>query len=56
MPNLTPDEFQKAARHNILTGYWQADEVQRKNPLYMYTLCQGNWMDFIRAAELGHYY
>lgn len=56
MPNLTTEEFLKAARYNILTGYWQADEIQRKNPLYMFTLSQGNWVDFIRAAELAHYY
>jgi hypothetical protein len=56
VPNLTPQEFLKAARYNIISQYWQADEVQRKNPFYMYTLCQGNFVDFIRTAELGHYY
>jgi hypothetical protein len=56
VPNLTPKEFEMAARYNILTGYWQADEILRKNPQYMFTLCQGNFVDFIKAAELGHYY
>ena len=53
---MTPEEFEKAARYHILKNIWQADEVQRKNIMYMYTLCQGNWIDFIKAAELGHYY
>ena len=35
---------------------WKADEIQRKNLMYMFTLSQGNWGDFIKAAELGHYY
>jgi hypothetical protein len=53
---MTPGEFESAARYCILKNLWHADEVQRKNPLYMYTLCQGNWVDFFRTAEIGHYY
>ncbi len=56
MPNLTTDEFYKAARYHILADLWKADDVQRRNPLYMYTISQGNWGDFLKAAALGHYY
>jgi hypothetical protein len=53
---MTQEEFEKAAHYHILTDSWKADEIQRKNLMYMFTICQGNWADFLRAAQLGHYY
>ena len=56
MPNLTQKEFEKAATYHILMDVWKADEIQRKNLMYMFTLCQGNWVDFWKAGQLGHFY
>lgn len=56
VPNMSREEFDKAGRYNILTGYWQADEIQRANMGYVYTISQGNWVDFEETVRTGHYY
>ncbi len=43
---MTPEEFKKAGSFNILTEYWPADQIQRANMNYTYTISQGNWVDF----------
>ena len=53
---MSREEFDQAGRYNILTGYWQADEIQRANMGYVYTISQGNWVDFETTVRLGHYY
>lgn len=56
MPSMTWEEFEKAGRYNILTRYWPADEVQRANMGYVFTISQGYWGDFEQTVRLGHYY
>ena len=53
---MTREEFNKAGRYNILSEYWMADEIQRANLGYVYTISQGNWGDFETTIRLGHYY
>lgn len=56
VPVLTREEFNNAARYNILTHWWTADELMREQLGYMYTLSQGNWGDFQQAISQPHYY
>jgi hypothetical protein len=56
VPNLTTIEWEKAAKYNILAGNWYADENQRANLQYCFTICQGNWGDFTEVIKLGHFY
>lgn len=53
---LKPNEFLNAAKWNIKTSWWSADEIMTENLGYMYTICQGNWQDFQEAIRFGHYY
>lgn len=53
---MSREEFDKAGKYNILTGYWPADEIQRTNMGYVYTISQGNWGDFESTVRFGHYY
>lgn len=53
---MTMKQFEKAGRFNILTNYWPADEIQRANMGYAYTISQGNWGDFVETIRGGHYY
>lgn len=52
---LNNEQFEKAARFNILTNWWPADDVNKSNYGYMYTLCQGNWEDFHKTIINSHY-
>ena len=56
VPIMTRTEFNNAARFNLLTHWWVADEMMQEQLGYMYTLCQGNWGDFQQAIGNPHYY
>ena len=56
MRNLNHREFIKAVNFNVVSGWWQADDIQKGYMGYGYTITQGNWGDFQDYMKNGYYY